>query len=332
MAGGLQSVANVQKNSPHAVPVDEPDEILVERRSLGAMLNALLVETRSVMPAAGATGLSLVLVIAAMCFLASLALGAALSVAHVTTSWTQDLSGALTIEVKSVNSANTDDQMSAVLDLLSKTDGIVSARALTKADITALLEPWLGQGNVTDDLPLPNLIDVRIDSNSPPNLDSLAQKLTAVAPGAEVDTHRQWQAQLMQSARAAEWLAYAVLIVVATTMVAIVSFATRAGLSANREVVEVLHLTGAHDRFIAAEVQRHFLHLGFRGGIIGLLLSVATFLLLSMQGGAASMFLVPISGLRPEYYPALVLVPLAASLVAVVTARITVLRTLHRLL
>lgn len=325
-------MANAQNNSPHAIPADEPDEILVEHRSLGAMLNALLVETRSVMPAAGATGLSLVLVIAAMCFLASLALGAALSVAHVTTNWTQDLSGALTIEVKSTNTTDANDQISVVLDLLSKTDGIVSARALSKADITALLEPWLGQGNVTEDLPLPHLIDVRIDSNSPPNLDELAQKLTAVAPGAEVDTHRQWQAQLMQSARSAEWLAYAVLIVVATTMIAIVSFATRAGLSANREVVEVLHLTGARDSFIAAEVQRHFLHLGFRGGIIGLLLSIATFLLLSMQGGAASMFLVPISGLRPEYYPALVLVPLAASLVAVVTARITVLRTLHRLL
>lgn len=47
---------------------DEPP-----RRQLLAILKALLVETRSVMPAAGATGLSLVLVIAAMCFLASLA-------------------------------------------------------------------------------------------------------------------------------------------------------------------------------------------------------------------------------------------------------------------
>src|SRR3546814_18809787 len=99
----------------------------------------------------------------------------------------------------------------------------------------------------------------------------------------------------MRAARSAEWLAYAILAVVAATTIAIVTFATRAGLSANRDVVEVLHLTGARDRFIAAEVQRHFLHLGLRGGAIGLVLSIATFLLLSLQGGAASMFLVPIS-------------------------------------
>jgi cell division transport system permease protein len=93
-----------------------------------------------------------------------------------------------------------------------------------------------------------------------------------------------------------------------------------------------LHLTGARDRFIAAEVQRHFLHLGLRGGLIGLLLSIVTFLALGTQSSVASMFLVPISGLRLEYYPALICVPLAAALVAVLTARVTVLRTLHRLL
>ena len=317
---------------PQANQQDETESVYAERRSLGAAIHALLVETRSVMPAAGSTGLPLVLVIAAMCFLASLALGAALSVADVTANWTRDLSGALTIEVKPSDTMAPDAQTTAALQLLTSTPGVLSARALSKADITALLEPWLGRGNVTDDLPLPNLIDVRIDPNSPPDFESLAQNLASAVPGAEVDTHRQWQAQLLHAARAAEWLAYAVLIVVASTMVAIITFATRAGLSANKEVVEVLHLTGARDRFIAAEVQRHFLHLGLRGGIIGLFLSIATFLLLGAQNGAANMFLVPMYGLKPEYYPALICVPLAAALVAVITARVTVLRTLHRLL
>lgn len=303
-----------------------------ERPGPGARLKALLVETRSVMPAADATGLSLVLVIAAMCFLASLALGAALSVNRVTADWTRDLSGALTIEIKPSPKMSPADQTRAILDLLHSTKGILSARVLTDADTTALLEPWLGKGNVTDDLPLPRLVDVRIDPASPPDFDSLTQNAADGVPGAVVDTHRQWQSQLMRAARSAEWLAYAVLAVVAATTIAIVTFATRAGLSANREVVEVLHLTGARDSFIAAEVQRHFLHLGLRGGVIGLLLSVATFLALGMQDGAASMFLVPMTGLRLEYYPALIGVPLAASLVAVVTARVTVMRTLHRLL
>lgn len=303
-----------------------------ERASFGARLAARLIETRSVMPAAGATGLPLVLVIAAMCFLASLALGAALSVAHVTSDWTRELSGALTVEIKPSPRMTPDDQTQAILDLLHSTKGILSARVLTTDDTTALLEPWLGKGNVTQDLPLPRLIDIRIDPASPPDFDSLVQNIADGVPGALLDTHRQWQSQLMRAARSAEWLAYAILAVVAATTIAIVTFATRAGLSANRDVVEVLHLTGARDRFIAAEVQRHFLHLGLRGGAIGLLLSVATFLILGAQDGATSMFLVPVTGLRLEYYPALICVPIAAAIVGLATARITVLRTLHRLL
>jgi cell division transport system permease protein len=185
---------------------------------------------------------------------------------------------------------------------------------------------------VTDDLPLPRLIDVRIDPSSPPDFDALAARIAAAAPGALLDTHRQWHAELIRAARSAQWLAYAVLAVVTATTIAIVTFATRAGLSANREVVEVLHLIGARDRFIASEVQRHFLYLGLRGGIIGLALSIATFLALGQYGQATSLFLVPVSGLRLEFYPALAGVPIVAALVAVVTARTTVLRTLHRLL
>ncbi|HEX7777536.1 MAG TPA: FtsX-like permease family protein, partial [Parvibaculum sp.] len=299
-----------------------------ERRSL----LSLLVETRSVMPAAGATGVPLVLVIAAMCFLASLALGAAMSVHGATADWTRDLSGALTVEIKPGKAMTPDKQTDAALDILGKADGVLSVHALTTADTEALLEPWLGKGNVTEDLPLPRLIDVRIDPRRPPDIAALAKRLVDAVPGAELDTHRQWQAELVRAARAAEWLAYAVLAVVAATTVAIVTFATRAGLSANREVVEVLHLIGARDRFVAAEVQRHFLHLGLRGGLIGLALSVVSFLALGWHGDAVSMFLVPLSGLRLEYYPALVAVPLAAALVAVVTARVTVMRSLHRML
>ena len=307
-------------------------EALDEPRTLGGRIAALLVETRSVMPAAGATGLPLVLVVAAMCFLASLALGAALTVGHTSAEWTRELSGALTVEVKPSPDGTQDEETDAVLKTLARMPGIVSSRALTHADTAALLEPWLGKGNVTEDLPLPRLIDVRIDPGSPPDFETLSAAITRAAPDARLDTHRHWHAELVRAARSAQWLAYAVLAVVAATTIAIVTFATRAGLSANREVVEVLHLIGARDRFIAAEVQRHFLHLGLRGGMIGLGISIATFLALGIYGHARSMLLVPDTGLRLEYYPALAGIPIVAALVAVVTARITVMRTLHRLL
>ena len=85
-----------------------------EPRGFGAALAGLLVETRSVMPAAGATGLALVLVIAAMCFLASLALGAALSVERVASDWTR-ISPALTVQIKPSPDTPPEEQIDAVM-------------------------------------------------------------------------------------------------------------------------------------------------------------------------------------------------------------------------
>ena len=136
----------------------------------------------------------------------------------------------------------------------------------------------------------------------------------------------------MSAARSAEWLAYGVLALVAATTIAIVVFATRAGLSANRDVVEVLHLIGARDGFIASEVQRHFLHLGFRGGLIGAGLGAGAFLMLGLAGATGDLYLVSASGIGPEYLPALIVIPFAAALVSVMTARVTVFQTLERML
>lgn len=313
-------------------PPDKAPTFHDEERGLGGSLRALLVETRSVMPAAGATGGSLVLVVAAMCFLASLALGAALSVGSKAAEWSSDLSGALTIEIRPSREMEPEEQVDAVMTVLSATPGILSATPLAREDTAALLEPWLGTGTVTADLPLPRLIDIRVDPSTPPDLSALAINAAAAAPGVSLDTHRQWRAELLSAARSAEWLAYGILALVAGTTIAIVIFATRAGLSANRDVVEVLHLIGARDSFVASEVQRHFLHLGFRGGLIGTALAALTFFVLGLAGGAGDMFLLAASGLAPHHYPALIAIPFAAALVTVATARLTVFRTLERML
>ena len=281
-----------------------------EEKAERSKLVSLLIETRSIMPSGGATGLPLVMVIAAMCFLASLTLGAALSVSHAASDWTGQLSGSLTVEIKPSPDMKPDEQLSEVMGLLQQTSGVKSARPVSRNETAKLLEPWLGKGNVTDDLPIPQLVDVTIDPAS----------------------RRQWQGEIISAAHAVLWLAYAVLGLVAATTTAIVVFATRAGLSANREVVEVLHLIGARDRFIANEVQRHFLHLGLRGGIAGLALSVLTFVLLSLAGDNGALFLLPVTGLQLNHYPILLAVPVASALVAVLTARVTVMRELERML
>jgi cell division transport system permease protein len=71
----------------------------------------------------------------------------------------------------------------------------------------------------------------------------------------------------MASAAAAAGLVVLALVLLATVLS--VMFATRAAMATNRAVIEVLHLIGAKDNFIAEHFQRHFLRLGLKGGLIG---------------------------------------------------------------
>jgi cell division transport system permease protein len=64
-----------------------------------------------------------------------------------------------------------------------------------------------------------------------------------------------------------------------------VVFATRAAIASSRPVIEVLHLIGAEDGFIARHFQQHFLRLGFKGGLIGGGIAIALFVLAELTSG-----------------------------------------------
>ena len=86
-----------------------------------------------------------------------------------------------------------------------------------------------------EDLPIPRLIRVTVDDAAPPDFEALAQRLCESVKGASLDTHRRWQAELTRMAGALSTLAYAVLPLICVSAVAIVVFATRAVLEANRQ-------------------------------------------------------------------------------------------------
>jgi cell division transport system permease protein len=137
---------------------------------------------------------------------------------------------------------------------------------------------------------------------------------------------------LLEVVRSVQLLAGLVLALVGAAAVVTVVFVTRTGLAIHRNVIELLHLIGAYDTYIARQFQRHALRLGLAGGALGLLLALVTLGLLwqalgPMPGGGA---LLP--ELRPDWRHAagLAALPLAAGLVAMLTARWTVLRTLAR--
>src|SRR6202035_5738253 len=126
-----------------------------------------------------------------------------------------------------------------------------------------LVEPWLGNGLILNELPIPRMIVVRLASRTAPDFASLRKTLATQVPSATLDDHRRWIDRMRNMAGTAVAGGIAVLGLVLAVTILSVTFATRGAMAANRPIVEVLHYVGATDGFIARQFQRHFLVLGF---------------------------------------------------------------------
>ena len=269
---------------------------------------------------------------ALMVYLAALALAGALFVSDMAKRWDSGLAGGLTVQIVPQPGASPsalNEQTESALTVLRSTPGVKSAGALSTDAVARLMEPWLGKEAADPLLPMPRLIDVVTDG--PVDTAALAARLTSAAPGATLDDHAVWLADLRRFAAALHIAALAVVALIGGAGVLAVIFAVRAGLAIHRHVVELLHLMGATDRYVARQFESHVMSLTLRGGLSGLLLAVATLTGLGQAAAGLRSGLLPDVSVNVWHLAMLAIVPVVASLLAMLTARWTVLRTLESL-
>jgi len=266
-------------------------------------------------------------IVALMVYLATLTLAGGLLVASMADEWSQGLTGTVTVQVtptKNESLAELDARVAQATRTLLKTPGVTSANTIPLAEIATMLEPWLGTGANIAELPLPRLIAVTLDQTA--DLDSLSQRLRKKTPGAEIDDHQYWRAHLVTFLRSLQIVALTMVALIGVTTVTIVVFATRSGLAVHHDVIEVLHLIGAPDDYIAGQYQRHAQRLGFIGGAVGGVLGVATLLGLSALAGNLDGAALP--SFQYWHWPILAALPVASAYIAKWTARRIVMQAL----
>lgn len=278
---------------------------------------------------------SLDVVIAVMAFLAALALGAALIAERAAVSWRTGLAGRMTVQILPPQNspARLNDEVETALQILRATPAVAHATPVSEQETEALVKPWLGAGAMIAELPLPRLIDVTVAPGASVDLDGLRRRLKGAAPDSVLDDHTRWLARLRALAQGIIWSAYAVLGLIAFATAATVSFATRAGLAAHREIVELLHQMGAHSGFIARAFEWHYFVAALVAGAVGAALAAALYLAsggLEFAGIEAVPFLPPLS-LHLSEIGWLLAVPVGASWIALLTARLSVLGALSRI-
>jgi len=280
-------------------------------------------------PVEDAREAALFFVVCALCFLAALAALTAKSTYGAAASWTAEVEGEITVSLPGIDRRAAQDAR----DIVLATDGVIEAHLITKEEIDALLEPNFGSRGLPSDLPLPQLIAVRADPTRPDLGPTIARRLTESGFTSAVDEHASWERDVRRVLGIMRWVALTAVALLAATAVAVIAFATHAALLARRDIVEVLHLSGARDRFIAGLFERRFWILGLRAGTAGALiaLGMAALMIVLVQSTGARSGLLP--KLSLDFFDLLILVmtPVFAGVASRFAARLTVMRNLKEM-
>lgn len=241
-----------------------------------------------VVPAKGHSAWLVTLSAAAMAFLAVFALALSLTASNLARTWGDALSQTATVRI-AAPPAEIEAQSVLVLEVLRTTPGISDARLMDVQDQAALLEAWLGPDLPLDALPLPRLIELT-ETPEGPDRQGLRLRLAAEAPGAVYDDLTRWRRPLVQAATGLQAVALVSLILIGAVTAAIIALAASASLSSNGQVIKVLRLVGARDRFIARAFVRRISKRAFFGALAGTAMAMLVLLALPNAGSTVPVF------------------------------------------
>jgi cell division transport system permease protein len=271
------------------------------------------------------------LLVAAMAFLAVLALAGAVAARGLAAHWRGDAAALLTVQVPKPDAtgeaaAGGLTRAAAVERSLAGEPGVLSARRLSAEEVAALLAPWLGTDTKTLALTLPAVFEVHVAAASVAS--SLSSRLQTMASGTLVEANGVWFDRLGALAGSLQACAALALALVAFVATAVVAVATRAGIAARRDAIEIVHGLGATDGMIAGRFAARLTLLTFAGALAGVLVAVP--MLLVIASLTAPFATVPAAGaalaarLPAVLWAALPTLPLAAGCIGWVTAQVTV--------
>ena len=246
-----------------------------------------------------------------------------------------DLVGGVTVQIVSAAPADRNHQADAALAVLTHAPGVIDARRVAQNELDTLLAPWLGTrpGDSIDDLPIPALIDLRLDGPATlARVAGLRAQIASVAPAARVDAQSGWLTPVFRAIGTLQWLAGGLIALLALATIAAVILSARNALVSHRQTIEIVHMLGGTDAQIARVFQRSAALDAGIGGLLGLATGVAAIAVLGRQFSALGSGMVAGATLGATDWVVIVLIPLAGVALAVLTARLTVLSALRRML
>ena len=272
------------------------------------------------------------LILAPMAYIATLALAGFLIVQGLVGDWRAGLSGSLTVEIPAAaDFSATEQRVRAAIAALEIRPDVAAVQVITAERADRMLQDWVGETVDLSAFPLPILLDVQLVDLEDAGAGAIRALLTAVPEALIIDPEA-WLNDLTSLVDVIEWAAIGVLVLAVVAAVATVIAVSAANFATWRSVVDLLHVMGAEDRFVARAFQLAALRQAGLGAVIGMVLAGITGFALAgalqrVDPLLLNQFAIPFW----QWWP-IILVPVGTALLAMVTARLTVLLALRRLM
>lgn len=275
-------------------------------------------------------------VIAIMVALTAIALAGGLALGNTVTAATAELEGGVTIQLIEPRAEMREQEAARALEALKTVPNVAHVRQVPQQELDTLVSPWLDagvDGTAGATVPIPALIDVRLEGAATPDrVAAIAGKLARVAPSARVDAQATWLRPVFDTIVSLQWLAIALVLLLSAALSAAVLLAARSALGTNRETIEIVHLLGGTDAQIARVFQRSIAFDAAGGGAVGLALGMVVIVSLGRRFSGLGAGMVSSGALVWSDWLLLALVPLLATGLAMLTARLTVMHALRKML
>ena len=176
--------------------------------------------------------------------------------------WQSQLSNTLTVQVLLESAEDWTEQTDIARQSLSESLPGIDINILPQADARELLQPWLGNADLPDNLPVPGLITLTGKEMTTAFVQST---LDAAGVSANIDDNSRYANQLRGTAKRLVTTSLGALLLILIAGLSVNIFATRAAMTAQKDIIRVLVQVGASDKFIA----RLFIGQAFRRGALG---------------------------------------------------------------
>ncbi|MEL6876808.1 MAG: FtsX-like permease family protein [Pseudomonadota bacterium] len=272
-------------------------------------------------------------VIAIMIALVVVAAAGGLALSNLADNARSDLSGAVTVQIAEADPQARAEKAAQAAQVLARLEIVSTLRVVPDEELGEMLEPWLGDGAGSQELPIPALIDVQLSGVSgAAQIAELQAALDAAVPGSRVDAQSAWLKPVYSALSALQYLALALIVLLGFACAAAVWLASRSAFANHRKTVEIIHLLGGTDTQVTRIFQRSVVRDAAFGGAVGLALGVLAVWLLGRQFAALDSGMVTGGGLEWNDWLIIAAIPVIGVGLALLTGRITILMALRRML